>query len=229
MGTYYDSKNEKARFYRGTSKDPYHLFVAQITDLLSCENCTEIESIYYSYKLKELPIPFTAIPIDYSKFPNLEELNFGFPVSWDYIASLDIPRIKKLSFCLDGGRVTKKMVFENLIDLDISFSHLYQSNEENEQPTRQRFDFSGVPNVHSIRLKYAEYFDYDSLKNLKELRSLSVQDKTLDELSWLKNVPQLRTIQLLGNLDDLTSIIEYQPKLKRLNINELLWSNNYIL
>ena len=219
MGTYYDLKHRKELFERGTKKDPHHLSVEKITDLLNCENCAEIESIFYYSWLKEMPIPFTSLPIDYSKFPNLEELTFNFPVPWDYIASLDIPQLRRLTFSVEGRNTINKLRFKHLTEIDINFRHLYQFDVEDEQAIRQKYDFSGIPNVHVVRLKYAEWFDYSSLECCKEIRSLLVQDKGLEDLAWLKNLPRLRALTIFGNVCDLTNIIEYQPDIKTLNIS----------
>ena len=221
MGTYYELKNMRNTMFRNIAKDSHHLFVENITDLLKADDPTEVESIFFSLKVTQLPIPFVNIPIDYSKFPNLEKLTFNFPIGWDYIATLQIPCLKELYFLKDETPITKRLQFSALTSLEISFFHCYKyENDKESVPIRQYFDLSGLPNVRSVTFRYAEWVDYTSLYGLKELRALGIFEKSIESLEWLKNLPPLRALTIHGGLEDIYEIVEYQPNLQSLNIRD---------
>lgn len=180
-----------------------------------------IESVSFGLGFRE-PLNPKFLNRLIESLPNLRKLSFNCgtsTLSWETLAELQLTKIKSLYVRMSEAKRPLKIVAPLLEEFKYS-----GDDEEKLTPIeligtpRQRYDFSGMPNLHTLDIRRWGMLDYASLLSLKNLKKLIISDVNLTKLQWLSPGYQLETLCVWGALESLDGLAT-QQKLRTLDLS----------
>lgn len=79
------------------------------------------------------------------------------------------------------------------------------------------FDFSFLPELKSLSIKYWANLDPLSFKTIHQLKSFRFEDDGSDSLEWLQFLPSLEKLEIESRFSSVKPIISFQPHLQELS------------
>ena len=168
------------------------------------------------------PIPMIKEVL--KKAPLLRRLHIGLRLSWHDICSLDLCHIEELSVNLIDVPGKDRLRAEKLTELSIWGSDDLTPMELMMRPL-QHMDYSGMPNLKSLRLCYLQQIDPSDFGFLKGLKSLFIKGWEADNTKWLSEAEyRLQQLYLEGVAVDCQDFV-CQQDLERIEIHHSIIAN----
>ena len=179
-----------------------------------------IESVSFGLDFKE-PLNPKFLNNLIEVLPNLRELSFNCGpkvLSWEVLSMVNLSHIKKLYVRMCEDQKPIKLIAPVLEEFKYSGDDYEKlSPIERMSILRSPYDFSGMPNLHTVDIRRWKMLDYASLSVLKDLKKLIVDDANLTDLLWLSPNYQLERLYVWGAIETLDGI-ELQPNLRVLDL-----------
>lgn len=214
-------------------RDIHSLRFDKTHDILSAETISilhrfwNIESVSFGIEFKE-PLNPKFLNKLIEALPNLRELSFNCGpnvLSWEVLSTVNLSRITKLYVRMCGDQKPIKLIAPVLEEFKYSGDDCEKlSPIERMSTLRSPYDFSGMPNLHTVDIRRWRMLDYSSLSTLRGLKKLIVDDANLTDLLWLSPSYQLERLYVWGAVETLDGI-ETQPKLRVLDLAHNLLSD----
>lgn len=185
----------------------YSIQTDETISLLHCFR--NVKSVYFGLDFCE-PLNSKFLNQMIAVLPKLQSLRFnsGYTnLSWEMLSELQMPNIRYLYARMSKASKPKKIVAPQLEEFIC-----YADDEEKLTPmerlraVRYPCDFSGMPNLQTVDIRYYGILDYSSFSVLSGLKKLVISDVNLTDLQWLSPNYQLRTLCVWGALETVTGI-----------------------
>ena len=134
-------------------------------------------------------------------------------LSWTDVCRLDLQRIEKLTFTLNGMPGDEALNAPCLRRLCIFAQPHLTPVELMIHPT-PHIDFSQMPNLERLELRHFQQIDPMDFKGECQLKHLCLTGADIINLDWLEMAPyRLESLCIDGSIEDCSGVI-YQPSLK---------------
>lgn len=197
------------------------LYIGECEDFLTNDTIplmlkfVNLESIVFSRFYSGLFSP-EDLNVYLIELPKLRKLSiFGNSknmLSWELVARLCLDNVESLTLHFDRYTDMVPLIAPNLEELV-----LYGPSHETTRHKRERFDFSGMPNLRKLDVRYWQQLDYSSFDVLSCLKELFISDQSLHEIDWLSENYSLSKLCVWGKIESISGLIK-QPMLNVLDL-----------
>ena len=195
-------------FYKNQNKPKTHLSVSEEQHFYSIDT-REVESLSIStFGLFEGLVPEELdLPCLKSFSGKLEQLK-------GLVHKINHSSITELSLTINNPHDDLMLNFPNLSKLTLFF----RGYNDDEIERTQRVDFSISKDIKELEIHNGKHLDYRSIMSLSQLEKLILDDDSLADISWMKDMDHsLKEIQLHGKIESLEGI-ETQKKCRILHL-----------
>lgn len=201
---------------------PFRLTVKSENDIP--ENLGSYKVINFFSDYKGAPLE-KILPGVLKKAYDLDEINIlAYPVTWEFICSLELKGITSIAFSLRGVPSHEELHAVHLRKLKI-FGDEYLTPIELMLRPYPHLNLSGLDSLEILELRHLQQVDPSDFKNISSLKKIVITDADILNLNWLKEASyQLDSLYIQGPLENCEGITS-QPLLKELALNDTCISN----